>query len=94
MSGSLSTSLTSATSTSGVLMKEGVVRVSGTFSATLRIEVDALGDGTWAPALDSTGAVLEITEPGVMHVDNGVACPTRVTCSSYTSGTVNVALRD
>lgn len=89
----LSSSLTGTGSTSAVIMRNGIVRLSGTFSATLQVEVDALANNTWAPALDGSGAAINITVPGVLKIENGVSCPTRVTCTAYTSGTVNVALR-
>ena len=75
------------------LVKDGIVRLSGTFSATIQVMVDALGDGTWAPATDSTGAALSLTTPGAMRIGNGIACPTRVECTAYTSGTIAVAIR-
>jgi hypothetical protein len=90
---STSSSLTGTGSTSPVLMKEGIVRVSGTFSATVIVEVDALGDGTYAPAVDPSGASISIVAAGVFHINNGIACNTRLTCSAYTSGTINAALR-
>lgn len=93
-SGQVSASLTSATSTNPVMMKEGIVAVTGTFSATWKVEIDPLGTGVWASALDSSGVALTSTAAGAMKVDNGVACPTRVTCSAYTSGTLVVAIRD
>lgn len=94
MSASVSASLTSATNTGALQIKEGIVSVTGTFSATWRLETDALGDGTWAAALDSIGAALTSTTAGAMRVNNGVACPTRVACTAYTSGTLVVALRN
>lgn len=87
-------SLTSATSTDAIMVKEGIVAVTGTFSATWRVEIDPIGNGTWAPALDAAGAALTTTAAGAMKIDNGVACPTRVTCTAYTSGTLVVAVRD
>lgn len=89
----LSSSLTGTGSTDPVIMRNGIVRLSGTFSATLQVEVDALANNTWAPALDGSGAAISVTVPGVLKIENGVSCPTRVTCTAYTSGTVNVALR-
>lgn len=79
--------------TASCLMKDGIVRISGTFSATVQVEVDAIGNGTYAPATDSSGTALNLTAAGVMRVNNGIACNTRVTCTAYTSGTVNVAMR-
>lgn len=90
---SLSSSLTATGATSAIMMRNGIVRVSGTFSATLQVEVDALANGTWAPALDGSGAAINITVPGVLKVENGVTCPTRINCTAYTSGTVAVAIR-
>lgn len=94
MSAQVSQSLTSATSTAAIPIKDGVVSVTGTFSATWRIDVDALGDGSWAPALDSSGVAVTSTAAGAMRINNGVACPTRVTCTAFTSGTLVVGLRN
>lgn len=94
MSGALvSGNLTGTGSSAPVLMKQGTVRISGTFSATIQVEVDVIGNGTWAPALDSAGAAVDLTVPGVMKIDNGAPCNTRVTCSAYTSGTIAYALK-
>lgn len=93
MSGSASSALTGTGSTSPVQMKEGIVRISGTFVGTVNIEVDAMGDGTYAVAVDSTGTTVALTAPGVLRINNGVACNTRLTCSAYTSGTINATLR-
>lgn len=90
----VSENLTSATNTAAIMVKEGIVAVTGTFSGTWRVEVDPLGNGTWAAALDSGGNALTSTTAGAMKIDNGTACPTRVACTSYTSGTLAVAIRD
>lgn len=90
---SLSSSLTATGATGGVMMRNGIVRVSGTFVATLQVEVDALGNGVYAPALDGAGLAINISTPGVMKIENGVGCFVRVNCTAYTSGTVAVAIR-
>lgn len=94
MSASVSASLTSATNTGALQIKEGIVSVTGTFSGTWRVEIDALGNNAWGAALDSSGAALTSTTAGVMRINNGTACPTRVACTAYTSGTLVVALRN
>lgn len=78
------------TGTSSLLkVKSGILQIYGTFVGTVQIEVDPLETGNWAPALDSSGAVLGLTVPGAMKIDNGKAVPMRLKCSAYTSGTIN-----
>ena len=74
-------------------LKSGIVSISGTFVGTVQVFVDALGDGTFAAAADSAGTAISITTPVAMKIDNGVACNTRVDCTAYTSGTIDVAVR-
>lgn len=74
-------------------LKSGILEVSGTFVGTVRLLIDAIGDGTFAAAADSAGTALSITTPVCMVIDCGVACNVRVDCTAYTSGTINVAVR-
>ncbi len=78
---------------SSAMIRDGMVRISGTFVGTVQVTVDAIGDGTFAPATDSSGNVISLTAPCTMRVSNGVACNTRVECTVFTSGTINVGLR-
>lgn len=88
----LSQAVTATGVTASVLMKTGAVRVSGTFVGTVQVEVDVIGDGTFAAAVDTTGAAITFTAPGALKIDNGLSCNTRLNCTAYTSGTINVAL--
>lgn len=86
-------SLTSTASGDAVLLKEGIVQVSGTFVGTWKVEIDAAGTGTWTPVVDpSTGNDYSFTAPGAIALNNGVPTMTRITCSAYTSGTLVATL--
>lgn len=85
--------ITATGATGSIFMTTGVVEVGGTFVGTVNIQIDATGDGTWADALDSSGASVAITAPGVLRINNGLGCNTRLNCSAYTSGTINVELK-
>jgi hypothetical protein len=89
----VSAALTATGATGAVFMTSGVVEVGGTFVGTINIQVDATGDGTWANALDSSGSAVAITAPGILRINNGLGCNTRLNCSAYTSGTINVELK-
>jgi len=87
------TKATPATGISNIAtIRDGLVRISGVFVGTAQITIDAIGDGTFAPMTDLSGNVVSITVPSTLRIANGVACNTRVECSVYTSGTINVGL--
>lgn len=70
--------------------------VTGTFSATLNIEISADGGTTYVPASGRVrGAAVtatQITAPGVFQVDVTGATNVRVRASAYVSGTPTVVL--
>ena len=94
MSTSVTDSFTSATNGSPILVKDGVMEISGTFVGTIQLHIDALGNGTYAAAADSSGIALSITTPVAMRIANGVATNVRAVCSAYTSGTAVVSIRN
>ena len=74
-------------------LKSGILEISGTFVGTVRLLIDAIGDGTFAAAADSSGTAISITTPVAMAIDCGIACNVRVDCTAYTSGTIVVSVR-
>lgn len=94
MSAPVTDSFTSATTGTATSVTNGVMEVSGTFSGTIQLKIDALGNGVYAPAADSSGAALSITAPCVMRIANGVPCSVRAECTAYTSGTAVVTVRN
>jgi hypothetical protein len=94
MSASVTDSFTGTANGTPVLVKDGILEISGTFAGTIQLHVDALGNGTYAAAADSSGAALSITGPVSMRISNGVACNVRSVCSAYTSGTAVVSIRN
>lgn len=87
------TTLTATGATGSLFMSRGLVEISGTFVGTVNIQIDVLGDGTWANAVDTAGTAAALTAPGVLKINNGVGCNTRVNCSAYTSGSIVVGLK-
>jgi hypothetical protein len=88
-----STTLTATGATGSIFMTTGLVEISGTFVGTVNVQVDVLGDGTWVNATDTTGAAVAITAPGVLRINNGIGCNTRLNCSAYTSGSIVCGLK-
>ena len=75
-----------------MMMQSGVMSITGTFSGTVQVQVDVLGDGNWVAATDTSGNVLSLSAAGVLNIFNGVPCLTRLNCSAYTSGTISARL--
>jgi hypothetical protein len=69
-----------------------VIHVYGTFVATVLIEGSIDGGTTWVPLLlhNGTAVVSSITVPGVYYSNLAGWTTTRLRCSAYTSGTVNI----
>lgn len=66
-------------------MSEADFLLSGTFEATIVVEIKESKRDNWAPAC-------EFTEPGVHRLLLARGHQTRVRCSAYTSGTALYAL--
>ena len=78
-------------STDPLVIKSGFVSVQGTWTGTIEVEVDPVGDGSWSPLSDSDGADLSYTANFNLAIDNGVPVKTRVTFTR-SSGTAEVVL--
>lgn len=77
----LTTQFTSTGVSAAITASRGVMKISGTFVATIKLE---LADGsTWVD--DST-----FTAPGAYPFNTEVPQVMRAECSQYTSGTVTV----
>jgi hypothetical protein len=79
---------------SGALSEEGIVDVSGTFTATLVVEGTADGSTYRALAMSPVAGgadVASVTAPGAWRVNFAGCKSARVRVSAYTSGSAVVA---
>jgi len=66
------------------------VAVWGVFVATLCLEASFDGGTVWIPVVDEDGLTAKLTAPGqIVYTQGEAAVLFRVTCSAFTSGTVN-----
>ena len=78
------TAFTGTGTTDAIRVKEAALSVRGTFVGT--IEVQRLVDGNnWT-------AFQTYTDETEQKIDNGAYIPTRVECTAYTSGTINITI--
>jgi hypothetical protein len=76
-----------------ISVQNGVLEISGTFSGTVQLYIDVVGDGTYAPAMDASGTPLSLTQPGVLNIANGAPVNCRAQCTAYASGAIVASIR-
>ena len=78
-------------STDSLLMRAGFVSLEGTWTGSVAVEVDAMGDGSWTPLTDITSTPHAWTANTTITIDNGAPVKTRVTFTR-SSGTLEVGM--
>lgn len=75
-----------------LFIKDGHVTVRGTWTGTINVQIDPLGDGNWVNMTDDTGSEYAFTDDFDLTIDNGVRMKTRV-LFTRTTGTAIAVLQ-